>query len=300
MAQKQEAALQTTFEKFAPLIPPRQMLSEPLLENVSCRFLQARYFVCFRNWRMAPRKLPHDMFFFVLKGRGEALIAGRKHSFHKGDCLHFRRGEIHEAKRDPAVPFHVLVLHYSAIVKFSLTLPEIMGFPDIFDFKKDSFAQGLLWETCRQSTLITDGWPQAMDALALTFLNRILIEYGNLLRPVNAERLSDIARLYTVTKSMREQIARGQSLDDYAELASMSPSHFRRIFRRTMGISPNQYMRQLRLERAAYLLRNTSDTIESIAYQVGYGEPAFFARTFKAQMGLAPGGYRKKTDLMDR
>ena len=64
-----------------------------------------------------------------------------------------------------------------------------------------------------------------------------------------------------------------------------------------MGMLPVQYQRQLRIERARQLLRQTNQTVAAIAAEVGYAETAFFAHTFKKLVGLAPGQYRQSHEL---
>lgn len=248
---------------------------------------------------MTLRTLPHDMFFYVLKGRGEAEVAGRRHRLHSGICLHFRRGDFHEASHDPNFPLQVLVLHYSARIHHSLPLAEMMGFPDAFDFREDDWAKTLLWEASRLCTLMPLGWKPALDAITLSFLYRVINQHGDRCNPVHGRRLSDLSRVSKAMRLMREELHDPQSVEKYATLSHMSPPHFRRVFRRAIGLSPNEYLRQSRLQHAAYLLRHTRKTIEEISSQVGYREAAFFAKTFKSCMGMPPGAYRKKADFMD-
>ncbi len=82
--------------------------------------------------------------------------------------------------------------------------------------------------------------------------------------------------------------------DDMAELMGYSVSHFRALFRRELGISPYQYLMEMRMERAGRLLRETSRAIKEVGRTVGYGEAAHFYRAFRRYYGCTPGGYREK------
>lgn len=69
-----------------------------------------------------------------------------------------------------------------------------------------------------------------------------------------------------------------------------SPGHFRRRFRRAMGMSPAEYQLRERMTRAAALLRNHG--VQGAAAELGYSDPFVFSRQFKAQVGVPPKVFR--------
>ena len=298
MSANDASQVQRLIEKFAAY-PESAACSAEVWKNMTCEVLAARAFECYPQWKMLPRSLPNDVFFFVLTGQGHARVSSRKYRLRSGFCLHARRGWQHEVEHDPKAPLHVLVIHYTALIDFSLTLPEVLGFPGLFDLREDELSLNLLWEICRQASLGPPGWQEGVNAAALAFLFRLIQQHGGQLKPTHPKRLTDLARMAPVIRRMRESLSNPASIDDYAAKACLSAPQLRRIFRRTIGMSPNQYIRKLRMEHAAFLLRNTSGTIETISREVGYSEPAFFAKTFKSTIGRAPGAYRKLRDFME-
>lgn len=86
-------------------------------------------------------------------------------------------------------------------------------------------------------------------------------------------------------------------LDELAAIAFLSPYHFHRIFTAMTGESIIQYIRRLRLERAANRMLYTNHDITTIGLENGYETPAAFSRAFKQQFGLSPSVFRKKNDL---
>lgn len=68
--------------------------------------------------------------------------------------------------------------------------------------------------------------------------------------------------------------------------------HFRRVFRRRMGVAPKQYWLRLRMERAAEQLVSTGQSIEQIAAGLGYDDPCYFSRQFARIVGTPPGRFR--------
>lgn len=77
-----------------------------------------------------------------------------------------------------------------------------------------------------------------------------------------------------------------------ARQSGMSLSHFRRRFRETIGYSPHQYLTQIRINRAKALLRQTDSTLEVIAEQLGYVDPAHLSKAFRQAVGMSPRTYR--------
>jgi len=56
--------------------------------------------------------------------------------------------------------------------------------------------------------------------------------------------------------------------------------------------STNQFIRSVRLQRAADLLKQNAGTVSEVAYKTGFRSTAYFVSTFKAQFGMTPGAYR--------
>jgi AraC-like DNA-binding protein len=66
------------------------------------------------------------------------------------------------------------------------------------------------------------------------------------------------------------------------------------VFKKYSNISINQYVHQLRTQRAQYLLSHTNKNVKEIATEVGYQDPLYFSRMFKKYAGVAPLHYRDK------
>jgi AraC-like DNA-binding protein len=79
---------------------------------------------------------------------------------------------------------------------------------------------------------------------------------------------------------------------DMARAARLSPAHFSREFRAAFGESPHQYLLTRRLERAAYLLRNTDRTVTDICFMVGLSSVGSFTTSFRRMFGMTPTRYR--------
>ncbi|MDD6522915.1 MAG: AraC family transcriptional regulator, partial [Gemmiger formicilis] len=82
------------------------------------------------------------------------------------------------------------------------------------------------------------------------------------------------------------------SIEDIAAVCGLNRSYFGKIFRDTVGESPQEYLLHYRMARAAQLLKETKQPIGEIAPQVGYANQLHFSRAFKNVHGISPREYR--------
>lgn len=81
---------------------------------------------------------------------------------------------------------------------------------------------------------------------------------------------------------------------DLASKLGLSSSQTLKKVKVATGKSVNQYIRELRLEKAAKLIKTTDFTIAEISYQVGFGSASYFNKAFSSFYGIAPGEYKTK------
>ncbi len=100
-------------------------------------------------------------------------------------------------------------------------------------------------------------------------------------------------RILHVQIYIQEHLDEDISLEDLAEVACFSPFHFHRIFRGMVGESVKEYVRRLRVERAALQLRHSERSIQDIAFDAGYENHASFTRIFRELFGMPPQCFRE-------
>ncbi|QZH74254.1 MAG: helix-turn-helix transcriptional regulator [Erythrobacter sp.] len=92
---------------------------------------------------------------------------------------------------------------------------------------------------------------------------------------------------------MRARLSDDISLDELAAEAQLSPFHFARMFKQSLGVPPRVYLTRLRMEKACDLLERTELSITEIALEVGYSSNQVLARVFLKHMRLSPSDYRR-------
>lgn len=83
------------------------------------------------------------------------------------------------------------------------------------------------------------------------------------------------------------------SVSSAASRTGLSGSHFQRLYKKFFGIAFMEDLITFRMQRAGYLLHNTSLPINQISQECGYATPAHFMRQFKLHYGVSAGEYRK-------
>ena len=84
------------------------------------------------------------------------------------------------------------------------------------------------------------------------------------------------------------------NIDIIAAQFGIGRTNFYRKVRELMGMSPNDYLRKCRMERAAEMLCNTDLTVADVCSQVGVPDAQYFSRVFKAYFGTTPSAYREQ------
>ena len=83
------------------------------------------------------------------------------------------------------------------------------------------------------------------------------------------------------------------NIDIIAAQFGIGRTNFYRKVRELMGMSPNDYLKKCRMERAAELLGNPEMAINEVCAQVGMPDAQYFSRVFKAYFGVSPSVYRE-------
>jgi AraC-like DNA-binding protein len=108
------------------------------------------------------------------------------------------------------------------------------------------------------------------------------------------QRLS-AERVEKVIAVLRKDLSNPPNLEDLGRLAGCSPFHLSRTFSGATGLTIPQFTRQLRMERAAELLRSGKFNVTEAASEVGYSSLSHFSQAFHETFGCCPGLYPLRT-----
>lgn len=114
--------------------------------------------------------------------------------------------------------------------------------------------------------------------------------------PTDAQRAERETRLRRALDFVSLHGHEAISQPEVAKAAGMSTSRFRAFFKETTGWGFAQYLREQRVERAARLLRESSESIATIAHRTGFADQSHLLRCFREKFGLSPKEYRRRHD----
>lgn len=109
------------------------------------------------------------------------------------------------------------------------------------------------------------------------------------LEPSEDDPLINAARF-----QMQQEIQKDVRLVELASLLGVSQSTLIRRFRKVLGVTPQVYMQNLRIETARQLLLCTRLPVDEIVARVGYNDTSSFTRLFRQRVGLSPGLFRER------
>lgn len=120
----------------------------------------------------------------------------------------------------------------------------------------------------------------------------LLIRMGRLLAGQADDPGQNDPRVRQALGRIHDSLAEPVQVEQLAAAAHMSVSHFRSVFRRMTGFSPQEYITLQKLNFACGLLRQTDLSVREVGEAAGYPDPQYFSRIFSRHFGTSPGAYR--------
>jgi transcriptional regulator GlxA family with amidase domain len=138
----------------------------------------------------------------------------------------------------------------------------------------DRFASRTLAKACANRLLLDERHSQ-VPFMAISYLSR------------------QDPRVTKAEKWVRDNLARGFTIEELAEAVALAPRTFARRVAATCGVSPIGFVQRIRLETARFLLETTRLPLEQIARQVGYAEPSTLRRLIRRATNHSPRHFRR-------
>jgi two-component system response regulator YesN len=98
--------------------------------------------------------------------------------------------------------------------------------------------------------------------------------------------------LNCVIRELKHNYKKNHSIDELADLASLSKHYFQNLFKKTYGITPIEYLTEIRIKHAKFMLKNYNYSCNEISDSIGFNSPLYFSKVFKKYTGLSPTQYR--------
>lgn len=228
---------------------------------------------------------------FYTECDGKAIVDGREYEISEGSLLFSKPGQT----RSSILGFQCWYLHFQ-LPEDSPYAGRLNLLPDFYRII-DREEYGFLFETLIHH-LLSEGYEEEDD-----YVNaRILELFYRLCRDAQRNR-NDLSLglrgsgqnpcIPRVLEFMRTHYASPLTLSEIAAVSGYSPNYFHRIFSHVMGMTPQEYLLSLRLERAKQFLLQPEKSISEIAYACGFSSQSYFTEQFRKETHMTPGKYRK-------
>jgi AraC-like DNA-binding protein len=143
--------------------------------------------------------------------------------------------------------------------------------------------------------------PFSIDELRVRVTNlieqrkKLAVKYRTVLDSpplIQREMTLDERFLLKASKIVENNISDSRfGVEQMAEEISLSRAQLFRKLKAIAGISPNEFINEIRLQKAAKLILSKSDTLAQIGYSVGFNEQSYFAKCFRKKFGVSPSAY---------
>ncbi|OOF50486.1 AraC family transcriptional regulator [Rodentibacter genomosp. 1] len=133
----------------------------------------------------------------------------------------------------------------------------------------------------------------ALLSVLLTLLIRTYLQQDNAQLNGSLKGLRD-KRLYSVISNIIAKPEQEWKIETLCHIANLSKAQLIRLFNQQIGVSPYNFVNNMRLQKAAELLKHSQQSILSVALNCGFQSESNFGKAFKKYYQLTPGQYRKK------
>ncbi|WP_165972046.1 AraC family transcriptional regulator [Paenibacillus piri] len=128
-------------------------------------------------------------------------------------------------------------------------------------------------------------------------LDDILFQYLKESAALESDKIPQDEEVQKAVEHIRKHAYEDLSMQHVASLIGLSPSQLTRKFKAELGVSPNVYLTQIRLQKAKTLLTETYASLQQIAEQCGYDNAFYFSRVFSKFVNMSPSQYRKSQQI---
>lgn len=190
-------------------------------------------------------------------------------------------------------------LHWESLSQFSEEFPDIRVCREIYvlDRNRWTCAGGIAAIDLMLTQIVVDFGVKIAGDVAEQFL------HSRIRGPEEHQRMEIRLRYGINDKRIVEAISQmEQALEDpldiseIAQVANLSLRHMERLWHQHFGMTPQQFYVQIRLKEAQRLLKESTETISSIALRCGFVSSSHMGSTYRKRFGRSPGAERRKTD----
>nr|WP_253896511.1 AraC family transcriptional regulator [Streptococcus gallolyticus] len=270
------------------------MFVQSYFTRKSYEFLLCTYIVnsSDKNYSFGPTIRDNFVLHFIVDGKGKFTIDGKTTELGVGDMFILPKGKVTFYQADKTQPWTYLWVGFSGSKAES-----ILSKTQLLDhyFYHSSLESKVL----DQIVTVTQFRNQKLDEVTeLQLIAELYKLLAYLIEEAPSKAATDTSRLILnyirqTKKIIHSQYGTSLKVGEIADQLNLNRSYLYKIFKEETGYSIKDYIVQVRMEKSADLLTNTTFHISEIANAVGFTDSLAFSKAFKKYFNQSPSNYRK-------
>lgn len=258
--------------------------------NSDLSLYSAGYEECISEYSYGPTIRSYHLIHFVLHGTGELHINEHVFKLSAGDAFLIPSGKVSYYKADKTDPWCYVWISFLGINSQMYLYQLMTSANDTYiihglDYKK--------YQMCIMDILSLEGTPTSQylqaNGLLYQIMAMLFTDVGFHESSWGKYSLVDEIKFY-----LDMNYAEKLKLGEVAKTFGIHPNYFTRIFHERFGVSPKNYLMNLKLKKACRLLTTTRLSISVIAASLGFEDQLAFTKSFKKTYSVSPSQYRKQ------
>ena len=224
---------------------------------------------------------PVTVFEYVLEGSGEIMINGKWCSVSTGQIYVLRSGEEHRYRACSDNPYKKMWINY-----VSDYLPQML---DSYGIKSGIYRSENAKAYFEQLIELTKSTSVSSNT-HLTVADCVHKIVHSLAIEATAEKSDE----YRIREALNASVYDKLNLTDLATKLHISKSNVIRVFKKSYGVTPYEYLLTLKIATAKLLLKDTKMTVKEISDKLHISDEHYFSSLFLSRVGMRPKDYRNK------
>lgn len=250
---------------------------------------------CRPGHRFGPNRRETYVMHIVTGGRGKLEVNGGIYELEQNDAFILYPNESAYYEADSREPWSYMWVGFDGVMAFEMLTNA--------GFSRKAPVRHLNGET---TDILGEHIEQMLSASALNFANELkrngylMLFFSDLVESNHAAHLmpsdgdtSGSVYVRNAMDYMTHHYGEKIRINELADQIGVNRSYLTSSFKRTVGVSPQEFLVTLRMEKASCMLQNTRLPINAIAERVGYEDSLAFSKIFKKYYGLSPKQYRE-------
>ena len=231
---------------------------------------------------------PDYQLIYVKSGTLTIHDKDKKRRLTSGDVCLFRPNEPQVYSIDGENTTHYWILFTGSEVE------KILGF-----FKERSYHIGAFPEFEHFCQNLWSGFKAEQESAELLLDGMLITIIARIAQIANqdAKKNNELSKIQPAIEIMKSECHIQRSNDELAALCKLSRFYFIKLFKKNIGLTPQEYYTKLIIDRGSNLLLNTNYSINEIAKACGIEDALYFSKKFKKYMGVSPRAYRKSNSF---